>query len=181
MPKLFATMDVGQVNLDKGDRDRGEGIAQCDTGVCQGARVDDQEMGSIGAGSVNAVDQRAFVIALEKSDIRTATTGTLAQFALDVVEAARAVNMGFPRPEQVEIGAIDNEYRGLHEIYESGFRRRCPQLREDGRTNQGAQCEPGQGACPAATLSESGGRPARTAASGAGASRGATARPRPWG
>ncbi len=96
MPKLFATMDVGQVNLDKRDRDRGERIAQCDAGVCQGACIDDQETGSIGAGSVNAVDQRAFVIALEKSDIRAATTSNLAQFALDVVEAASAVNMRVP-------------------------------------------------------------------------------------
>ena len=117
---------LDRVNLDKGNRDRGERIAQCDTGVCQGARIDDQEMGSIGAGGVNAVDQRALVIALEKSDIRTATIRNPAQFALDVVEAASTVNMGFPRPKQVEVGAINNEYRGLHGVLPVGFSATLP-------------------------------------------------------
>ena len=106
MPKLFATMHVGQMNLDKRDRDRGERVAQCDAGMGQCASVDDQEPGAVGAGSLNAVHQRALVIALEKSDIRAAVAGNFPQFALDVVEAAIAVNWGSRVPSRFRLGPL---------------------------------------------------------------------------
>jgi hypothetical protein len=61
----FAGMHVGQVHLDERQADAEQGIAQGCRGVGEGAGVDDDEAGAVGARGVDAVDQHVLGIGLQ--------------------------------------------------------------------------------------------------------------------
>jgi len=69
MSKFLATMDVRQMHLNEGQGHGCQRVAQGNAGMRECPGIDNQEGGPIGPRDVNAVDQCAFVIVLEKGDI----------------------------------------------------------------------------------------------------------------
>lgn len=67
MPEGLSLIQVGQMYFNKWDRDPGQRIADRDAGVRICRRVDDDEIGAVLPGRLNAVNQRAFVIALPRA------------------------------------------------------------------------------------------------------------------
>ena len=59
--------------------------------------------------SWEAVDQNAFVVGLRKVDGRAAGLGMGAAHLLDIREGGRAVNLGLPCAQQVEVRTVENE------------------------------------------------------------------------
>jgi len=66
------------MHFDKGNRDAGQGITQRDAGMRQAAGIDDDEGNFLLFRRMDAVDQRAFRIALEAFQLRTSGSGLLA-------------------------------------------------------------------------------------------------------
>jgi hypothetical protein len=58
---------------------------------------------------VQALDKRAFMIALEKDDISLVSAGNFLELLLDVDKRALAVNGRFARPEEIQVGAVEDE------------------------------------------------------------------------
>lgn len=65
VPELLAAVDVANVHLDKRDCYAGQGVADGDTRVREPARVDDDEV-TFPSCLVNAIDDEAFVVGLER-------------------------------------------------------------------------------------------------------------------
>src|SRR5690606_34192483 len=66
VPEWLPRMYVGQVDFDKGNGNRQQGIAQGNRGVGEGCRIDDDESDLLLAGQMNPVDQFVFGIALQR-------------------------------------------------------------------------------------------------------------------
>ena len=64
MPKLFPGKRVAKVNLDKGNLNRQERIAQCNTRMRERPRIQYDEINTIGRGLLHAIDEFMFGVAL---------------------------------------------------------------------------------------------------------------------
>ena len=84
MPEGLSLIQVGQMYFNKWDRDPGQRIADCDAGVRICRRVDDDEIGAVLPGRLNAVNQRAFVIALPRRQRGAQVTGQPLQALVDL-------------------------------------------------------------------------------------------------
>ena len=65
MAKGFAGIYVGNVHLDAWDIDAGQRIAQRHTGMGKGRRIDNDELGAIGARLMNRLDHFLLAVALQ--------------------------------------------------------------------------------------------------------------------
>ena len=72
MPERFATMHVRQMNLDERDADARQCVPNRHARVRVRGGIDQHEIGLFGPRGLNAVDERAFVIALKRRRIRAA-------------------------------------------------------------------------------------------------------------
>jgi len=113
MAEGFAAVDVREVDFDEGQGHGRQCIADGDAGVGVGGRVDDDELRAVAARGLDAVDQSAFVVALEAAQRGAGGVGDLAEFGIDLGEGLRAVDLGLAGAEQVEVGAMQDE--NLHQ------------------------------------------------------------------
>ena len=109
MPECFTLVYVRQMHFDKRNIDRGERVGQCHAGVRVRGGVDDDEIGGILSGSLDAVYQLTFVIALEKSTACAMLLCHLLQAGIDVCEGLPAINSRLTGAEQVEVRTIQNQ------------------------------------------------------------------------
>ena len=107
--EALASVDVGQVHLDEGDGHRSQGVAHGDAGMRVGSGVDDDERGPVGTGGLDAVDQRAFVVALEMVEGSPMPAGQVGQPGIDVGQRGVAVDLGLTGAQQVQVGAMNDQ------------------------------------------------------------------------
>ncbi len=95
------------MDLDEGYGGRQEGIAQRPTRVGVGRRV---HHGAVypGAESVDRVDQLTFVVALDPFDGDAQLLSPPADGLLQRRQGRRAVDVGFPLPEKIEVGPVQD-------------------------------------------------------------------------
>ena len=105
----LAPVDVGQVHFDEGQGNARKGIAQGHAGVREGARADDDELGAVGARGLHAVDQHAFVVALEGAQRGAAAGGVGDQIGVDLLQGGGAIDLRFADAQQVEVGAMEGK------------------------------------------------------------------------
>ena len=105
-PERLPDVDVGQVDLDERNGDPSQGVAQGDAGMGEGPRIEHYECDLLVSCSVYAFDQGPFVIALECLQRRTGLPRQPSQPKIDRLQAFTAVDLRFPGPQQVEIGAV---------------------------------------------------------------------------
>ena len=108
--KALAPEDVRQVDLD--DREFGgeKGVEHSDRSVGQRTRVENNPLGRF-AGLLDPVDQLALVIGLAEVDLEAECRGARRAALLDVAERVMAVDRGVADPEQVQVGAVQDEDR----------------------------------------------------------------------
>jgi len=106
--KGLAGVDVAQVHLHKRDRHGQQGITQGDGGVGVGAGIDQQAF-ALAPGRLDAIHQDPLVVALEALQLGPQGLGPGRQGAVDLVEAAAAVEAGLPLAQQVEVGTVKHE------------------------------------------------------------------------
>ncbi|MNF71030.1 hypothetical protein D3C84_529680 [compost metagenome] len=96
------------MNLDKGDGHAQQGIAQGDTGVGEGGRVDDDKI-HLAHGLMDAADQLMFGIGLQVFQGDTEFVGVLAQIGDDLIERLAAVDSRLPLAQQIQVGTVEQE------------------------------------------------------------------------
>lgn len=102
-PRFGARVDVGQVNLNDGFFDGGDGIAQSIRVVRERARI---EQNDTAVSSVKRVNKRAFMVRLEGLHFDGEVVAYDLQAFVDGVERGRAINRRLARAEQIQIGAV---------------------------------------------------------------------------
>src|ERR1044072_1426616 len=83
---------------------------QGDRGVRIGAGID-HDAGITFACRLDAVDQRALVVALEELDFYPQTVGFGTAGLLDVGERLASVDLGLPLAQHVEVGPVEYQHR----------------------------------------------------------------------
>jgi hypothetical protein len=85
---------------------RRQGVAQGDAGMGVAGRIDDDEAHALIARRLHAVDQLAFVIALEALQAHSRGLRPGCHGGVDAGQRGTAVNLGLAAAEQVQIGAV---------------------------------------------------------------------------
>src|SRR5690554_455604 len=73
--KTFPLVDVGQMHFDIGNVHACQGIPQRNAGMRIGCSIDNDEIGLVLTGSLDAIDEPAFVITLKRRALRTIIGG----------------------------------------------------------------------------------------------------------
>src|SRR5438093_11934787 len=94
VPERLAARGVREMDLDERPLHGGERVAQGDRGVRQATRVDDRH---VEVALVEAVDERALVVALEEREVEPERRRRGAHRLVDLLERLRAVDLRLPR------------------------------------------------------------------------------------
>ncbi len=98
-------MNIWQVHLDKGDGHTQQGIADGDTGVGEGGRVDDDKI-HLAHGLMNAADQLVFGVGLQVFQADAEFTGAVRQIGDDLIERLAAVDTRLPFAQQIQVWSV---------------------------------------------------------------------------
>src|ERR1700692_1582410 len=66
MPERFAVVNIGNMYFNEGNRHARQGIPQCDAGMRQSTRIDDDGINAFGVCLMDAIDQFPFMITLKR-------------------------------------------------------------------------------------------------------------------
>ena len=127
MTEGLPRMNIRKMYFDERDSHRRQRIAERDAGVCVSGRIDDDGAYSLLARSVNALDQRSFMVALEALEIDVGPFGQARKRQIYVRQRHMTVVFGLTGTQQVQIGAMHHQYAGLFSRHGFGFslRHRC--------------------------------------------------------
>lgn len=75
MAERLSLVNIGKMNFNKGHSHSRQGIPQSHAGVRVAGRIDDDETGPIQLGSLHAINQSAFMIALEAFELYACICG----------------------------------------------------------------------------------------------------------
>ena len=105
---LLALVDVGDVDLDRRQVHRLQRVKERVTVVGQGARVEDQRVGILVGGRLDAIDEVALVVGLVGLDGPAQLGAAGDQHLFDLAQGGGAVDRGLADSETVEVGAIED-------------------------------------------------------------------------
>ena len=89
MPERFATMHIRQVNLDERDADARQSVADRDARMRVRGGIDQDEIGFLGPRGLDAVDERAFMIALKRREFDAGVRRAVGKGLIDLRQASR--------------------------------------------------------------------------------------------
>jgi hypothetical protein len=121
MPELFASVNVGKMDFNRGYSDRRDGITQGHAGVGIGGGVQNDGV-SIPFRLLNPGYQLSFKVGLSKVDVCSGSVGAFPDPFLDVSEGIPAIHVWFARAQQIQVRPIQKE--NLHEVRRLGEIRR---------------------------------------------------------
>ncbi|MNF54398.1 hypothetical protein D3C84_358260 [compost metagenome] len=75
----------------------------------ESSRIDDDEVHSLAAGSMDSIDQFVLGIALQDHQVMAGLTGAPLQVLVDFGQGGCAVLVGLAGAQQVEVGAMQDE------------------------------------------------------------------------
>src|SRR5579885_1381813 len=108
MPELLARVDIGEMYLDHGEGHGLDGIVQRHAGMGVAAGVDDGARDRVDM-LVQAVDQRALVIGLERQHGQAELAGAPLQARVNGLQRHRPVDARLTPSQQVQVGAAHDE------------------------------------------------------------------------
>src|SRR5687767_4864701 len=98
------------MNLDRGQPDPEQGIAEHDRGMREPARIDENSR-SGSARRVDPVDQPAFVVGLLDLDREPELRGARGQGLVDLPQGLGAVDLRLAHTKEVQVRAMEHQYR----------------------------------------------------------------------
>ena len=113
--KVLPSMDVREMHLHHRRVDGGDGVAQGHRRVGEAAGIEDDTLDGVAVSLVQPVDERAFMVALEKVE-RHAGKGR-AEVGFEVGQRVVAVGLRLACAEQVEVRPVEDE-----EVQDSALR-----------------------------------------------------------
>lgn len=111
--ECLTAVNIGEMHLDKRNLDGNQGITKRNAGVGQSRRIDDDERRSLYFRGMNPLDELTFMIALEAFDRDAENLTSQGQPVIDVLQAFGAINLGFARSQQIQVGSVENKYGWL--------------------------------------------------------------------
>ncbi len=96
MAEGFPGEDIRKMNLDEGDRNPEQRIAQSNARVGQRTRVNEYEVSAIGRRRMNAIDQHAFGIALHVIKGEGTSGGKGFKLRHHIIEGLTPIDFGLP-------------------------------------------------------------------------------------
>lgn len=96
------------MDLDGGKTGSGEGVAQGDRRVRVCTRID-QEPVKGRRGRLDPFDKLSLAIGLARFDGRTQVPRELCEIAIDGLQGVAPIDFRLSRPEEVEVGTVENE------------------------------------------------------------------------
>ena len=112
VPKFLSRKGIAQVDFDKRNLNRQKGISQRNTGMREAARVQDDKFDAIDLSLLHAIDEFMLGVALKALQLVSKRPGDLNTAFFDIRQRRRAIDVGFARTQQVQIGTIDEQKRG---------------------------------------------------------------------
>ncbi len=109
IPPLLPRMDITNMHLHKRNVHRKQRISQRNTIVCESSGVYDNCVNALCSCGLDTVDEGAFVVRLEEGERGASGDGLGHCARLNVGEGFAAIDLGFSCPQEVEIGAIEEE------------------------------------------------------------------------
>ena len=106
MSKGFATVDVADVDFDKGKGHSGQRVSQGDAGVGKGGRVHDKTGYLSIWCAVDQIDQGPFVVALVALNRKAFGLAQLNKGLVDLLEGGGAVDLRLSKSKPVEVGSV---------------------------------------------------------------------------
>jgi hypothetical protein len=107
------SVDVRQVRLDDDEAGTGDGVAQGDAVVREGAGVEDHTV-DVAAGLVQPADELALDVRLEVDDGDVSLGGVDPEVGDDVGQRVVAVDLRLPGSEEVEVRSVEDENSSRH-------------------------------------------------------------------
>lgn len=109
MPPRLARMHIAYMQLDKRDIHPQQRIADGHRCMREAAGVDNNAINAVAGGSVDAVDQRPFMVGLEGVERGAEAGGVGFARGFDVGEGGVAVNVWLAAAQEVEVRAVEEE------------------------------------------------------------------------
>ena len=97
------------MHFDKRDGHGRQGVSQGNAGMGIAARIDDDEGHPFAAGGLDAIDQIAFVVALEADQFDRGCLGLAGEGCVDVRQCLLPVDFRLACPEEVQVGAMHHQ------------------------------------------------------------------------
>jgi hypothetical protein len=136
MPEGLALVDVREVDLDHRALAGVQRVEDRDGGVREGGRVDHDSARALARFVIQSISSYSRLLWWKRSS-RPCASAMARPFPLDVDERVAPVDLGLPRPEQVQVGPFRTKTRRLM----ASLRVRLPAgrgLREGGKRERGA-------------------------------------------
>src|SRR5882672_3393325 len=108
-PKWLPRVNIREMHFDKRDSDRGERVAQSNTGMRQSSRVHDDPGNSPLLGGVNTLDQSALLVALERLQCDPFFPCRGDQAPVDAVQVLSTIDCGFANSQHVQVWTVEDQ------------------------------------------------------------------------
>jgi len=109
--ELFTPMDIGEMNLDRRQRDRSQGITNGDAGMGICSRIDEDPLGHPQS-TLDCIHQRPFMVGLDYGYRAAELLRQIPESLIDGLKGIDAVDARFAGTEQIEVGTM--EYKDIH-------------------------------------------------------------------
>jgi len=100
---------IAQVNFNKRNLNGQNGISQRNACMRETTRIQNNKFDPVDLGLLNPVNELVFGVALEAGEVMSKLFCDLNATFFDVGKACRAINIGFTRTQQVQVGSIDEQ------------------------------------------------------------------------
>jgi mono/diheme cytochrome c family protein len=104
----LALVDIGQMHLDHRHAGQPQGVMDGDRGVTVGSGIDDDPAGRR-MRLLDPSDEFGLAVALARFDDEPESLGARRAARLELGQGLAAIDVGLPHPEQVQIGAVEDE------------------------------------------------------------------------
>lgn len=105
----LARMDIRDMHFNIGNADRFQRIGDGDAGVAVSSGIDNDKADPLIVRTLNPIHQFAFMVALESFELQPRDPCSGFHFLVDVGQRRLAVDIGFARAKQVQVGAMQNQ------------------------------------------------------------------------
>ena len=108
VPEGFAGVNIREMDLNGGDPDRRNGVAQVDACVSIGRGVQDDHI-KLAFGLLYPLDQLALEVGLAKPDVDSASLSETSYLRFDVRKRCSSVNLRLTLAQEIQIGTVQEQ------------------------------------------------------------------------
>ena len=108
-PELFPPVDIREVHFDDGDGDGGDGVAERERIVGEGARIHHDGLKPLAAGALDPVHELTFVIGLAAHRLRPSALRVTLNLTIELSQRGAPIHGRFACTQEIQIGPVKDE------------------------------------------------------------------------